>query len=72
MARTPQSFEKRQRERAKQQRREQKMEARLIRNEEKRLGESGGGAPHVENEVEEDFGLDKVPDPRLPPDEDEE
>lgn len=37
MARSPQSFEKRQRERRKQMKRDEKFERRLIRNEEKRL-----------------------------------
>ena len=37
MARTPQSFEKRQRERRKQMKREEKLERRLIRSEEKKL-----------------------------------
>ncbi len=37
MAKTPQSFAKRQRERRKQQLREEKLERRLIRNEEKKL-----------------------------------
>jgi|GEM_PF-2570024 len=45
MARSPQSFEKRQRERAKQRKREEKLERRLIRNEEKRRAkvEAEGG-----------------------------
>ena len=37
MAKTPQSFAKRQRERRKQQAREEKLERRLIRNEEKKI-----------------------------------
>jgi len=40
MAKTPQSFEKRQRERSKQRKREEKLERRLIRSEEKRLTKS--------------------------------
>jgi hypothetical protein len=44
MARSPQSFEKRQRERRKQQKREEKLERRLIRSEEKRR-EKAGEAP---------------------------
>ncbi len=45
MARTPQSFEKRQRERRKQMKREEKLERRLIRSEEKRLASQGLTAP---------------------------
>lgn len=41
MARSPQSFEKRQRERRKQQKREEKLERRLIRNEDKRRIKNG-------------------------------
>lgn len=55
MARSPQSFEKRQRERRKAQKRAEKMERRLIRTEEKRLAKQEGrldGAPVVERSQE--------------------
>lgn len=55
MARSPQSFEKRQRERRKAQKRAEKMERRLIRTEEKRLAKQEGrldGAPVVERSEE--------------------
>lgn len=55
MARSPQSFEKRQRERRKAQKRAEKMERRLIRTEEKRLAKEEGrldGAPVVERSLE--------------------
>jgi hypothetical protein len=58
MARSsPQSFEKRQRERRKQQKREEKFEARLVRSEEKRLAKAdpdGAGADETTDEPSND------------------
>jgi len=42
MARSPQSFEKRQRERTKQRKREEKLERRLQRSWEKKMAKEGG------------------------------
>ena len=44
MARTPQSFEKRQRERRKQQKRDDKFERRMVRADEKKIRKENGGA----------------------------
>ena len=56
MARSsPQSFEKRQRERRKQLKRAEKLERRLIRNEEKRLAKAeGDGEPIDTTAIEDD------------------
>lgn len=48
MAKTPQSFAKRQRERRKQQQREEKLERRLIRNEEKKLAKMEADGVDIE------------------------
>ena len=58
MARSPQSFEKRQRERRKELKRREKLERRLIRNEEKRTAkENGEISPHVERSDDDDREL---------------
>ncbi len=48
MARSPQSFEKRQRERRKQQKRDEKLERRLERSAEKKILKEGGELPVLE------------------------
>ena len=61
--RTPQTFEKRQRERRKEQKRNEKMEKRLIRNEEKRIAKQEGridGAP-IADRSEYEQGPDSEP-----------
>ena len=61
---SPQSFEKRQRERRKQLKREEKFEQRLIRNEEKRLAkERGEDMEQFVNPEDLDHGLDDEPTP---------
>lgn len=63
MARSsPQSFEKRQRERRKQQKRAEKFERRLIRNEEKRRAKAEGEGPPAPMEDHEDPPEDSRPD----------
>ena len=54
MGRSPQSFEKRQRERRKQQKREEKLERRLIRNEDKKLAKQDEGGDESAERVEGD------------------
>ena len=61
MAKTPQSFEKRQRERAKQRKREEKLERRLARNAEKRQKKEDGIS--LEPEVVERESIED-PEPR--------
>jgi len=56
MARSsPQSFEKRQRERRKQMKRAEKFERRLIRNEEKRIAKAEGRPPGTSGQYYEDY-----------------
>lgn len=62
MARTPQSFEKRKRERDKQRKREEKLWRRLIRNEEKKRAKAiAEGRPYVSrwDENSEDQAYDE-------------
>ncbi len=58
MARSPQSFEKRQRERRKQQKRDEKLERRLERNAEKKLLKEGGELPVPEEKPEREDDWD--------------
>lgn len=61
MGKTPQSFEKRQRERAKQRKREEKLERRLARNAEKRQKKEDGIS--IEPEVVDREAIED-PEPR--------
>jgi hypothetical protein len=62
MARTPQSFEKRQRERRKQLKREEKLERRLIRSEEKKLaGQEQPGQSEDSEESSASPGTGRTP-----------
>ena len=54
MGRSPQTFEKRQRERRKQEKREEKLERRLIRAEDKKLAKQDEGGDESPERVEGD------------------
>lgn len=59
---SPQTFQKRQRERRKQEKREMKLERRLIRNEEKRLDKAERDEPLESNaEIDEDGNVVDTP-----------
>jgi hypothetical protein len=59
---SPQTFQKRQRERRKQEKREQKFERRLIRSEEKRIDKAENDDPVEFNaEVDEDGNVVEIP-----------
>jgi len=62
LARTPQSFEKRQRERRKQQKRDDKFERRMVRADEKKLRKENGGVLPGELPLGPDGGRSDIED----------